>query len=420
MTEDNVFRKDLQFYRFCAYGFLKNLRFFEPFIVLFFREMGFSFLEIGTLFGIREAATWLLELPTGFIADIYGRRISMVASMLAYLASFMVFHLFPQFWVYSIAMILFGAGEAFRTGTHKAIILEHLRSHGMSDRRVDYYGATRGASQLGSAVNALLAATLVFTTGSFRFIFLAAMVPYIVNLVNLATYPKSLDGHLDGEHHHVRIRETFRQFRMSLTRGPAVKGILNSAVFDGFFRASKEYLQPILGSVALALPLLTTITSDRRTAVVVGGAYFIIYLGTSWASRNAGRISRRAGAPSKAINRTFLAGGIALVLAGLFEWLSIPVVSVILFLCLFLLQNVRRPMLVAWVSENISHRAMASGLSAESQAKSLIVAIVAPLLGLLADTIGIGPALIAAAIVMTGSISVLRLKKEPDTNPPAS
>jgi MFS family permease len=420
MARDKVFSRDLLFYRFCAYGFLKNLRFFEPFMVLFFREMGFSFLQIGTLFGIREAATWLLELPTGFVADAFGRRASMVASMLAYLSSFMVFHLFPVFWVYALAMILFGAGEAFRTGTHKAIILEHLRIKGIADIRVDYYGATRGASQLGSAVNALLAAALVFTTGSYRFIFLAAMAPYIVNLVNLATYPKSLDGHLEGEHHRVRIRETFRHFRMSLTRGPAVRGVLNSAVYDGFFRASKEYLQPILKTLAVSLPVFAALSGDRRTAIAVGVVYFFIYLGTSWASHNAGRFSRSVRSQAFAVNLTFAAGGCTLALAGLFAWISLPVLSVLFFLLFFGLQNLRRPMLVAWVSEKISHRAMASGLSAESQAKSLVAAAVAPLLGLLADKVGVGMALVITALVMTGLLPLLRLRREQVSSPPVS
>ncbi len=91
-----TFRKDKQFYRFAAYGFLKNLRFFEPFIILYFREMGFSFLEIGTLYSIREITIILCELPTGFVADIYGRRRSMVASMLSYITSFIIFYLFPN------------------------------------------------------------------------------------------------------------------------------------------------------------------------------------------------------------------------------------------------------------------------------------------------------------------------------------
>lgn len=41
------FTKDLQFYKFSLYGFLKNLRFFEPFLYLFFLEQGLNFLQIG-------------------------------------------------------------------------------------------------------------------------------------------------------------------------------------------------------------------------------------------------------------------------------------------------------------------------------------------------------------------------------------
>ena len=338
----------------------------------------------------------------------------MVASMIAYLCSFAVFHLFHVFWICAGAMVLFGAGEAFRTGTHKALILEHLRARGISDYRVDYYGATRGASQTGSAVNALIAAGLVFATGSYRYIFLAAMAPYVLNLVNLATYPKSLDGHLEGEHHRVRMKETFRHFRDSLTTGPAVKGILNSSVFDGFFSAAKEYLQPVLKTMAVSLPVFAALSGDRRTAVAVGAVYFALYLGTGWASRSAGKFSRRIRSQSTAVNLTFLAGSAVLGLAGLMQWISLSTVSVVLFVALFLLQNLRRPILLAWISERISHRAMASGLSAESQAKSLVGVVVAPLLGLLADTAGVGPALVVTAVAMAGTLFLVRLRSSAD------
>ncbi|MFW6262769.1 MAG: MFS transporter, partial [Thermotogota bacterium] len=45
-----MIKKDGQFYKFAMYGFLKNLRFFEPFLILFFRDVGLSFLQIGILF----------------------------------------------------------------------------------------------------------------------------------------------------------------------------------------------------------------------------------------------------------------------------------------------------------------------------------------------------------------------------------
>ena len=60
-----MFKNDKMFPRFALYGFLKNLRFFEPFMVLFFREQGMSFLQIGVLYAIRDVATNLLEIPAG-------------------------------------------------------------------------------------------------------------------------------------------------------------------------------------------------------------------------------------------------------------------------------------------------------------------------------------------------------------------
>ena len=81
-------------YRFSLYGFLKNLRLFEPFIILLFREDGLSFLQIGLLYSIRDIATNILEIPSGIYADAFGRRKSMLFSFSAYIVSFIVFYLF--------------------------------------------------------------------------------------------------------------------------------------------------------------------------------------------------------------------------------------------------------------------------------------------------------------------------------------
>jgi len=403
-----AFRKDKQFYRFAAYGFLKNLRFFEPFIILYFREMGFSFLEIGTLYSIREITTILCELPTGFVADIYGRRRSMVASMLSYITSFIIFYLFPNFYSFSLAMILFGIGEAFRTGTHKALILEHLRQRDILDHRVDYYGATRASSQLGSALNAILAAGLVFFSDSYRIIFPAAIIPYLINLINLATYPKALDR----EVRRTEKRRTWRDFLMVFRSRDSRRGIFNSGVFDAFFKTGQEYLQPILKSMALALPVMVALSGRERTAILVGGVYFLIYLTSSYASRNAGRMSRKIGHMEKTLNLTFIAGSALLAMAGGTIGAGIPGMAIIFFLLFFLLQNARRPVNITYLSEKISHRTMASGLSAESQIKTLLIAILAPVIGFLADRFGIGLALTVSGISMGILLTGVFLKKE--------
>jgi len=88
----NYFIKDIQYYKFCFYGFLKNLRFFEAFLILFFLEKGLSFLEVGTLYAFREITRNVLEIPTGIFTDSFGRRKTMVMAFLLYISSFVVFY----------------------------------------------------------------------------------------------------------------------------------------------------------------------------------------------------------------------------------------------------------------------------------------------------------------------------------------
>jgi len=174
-----MFFKDRMYPRFALYGFLKNLRFFDPFIILIFREVGLSYLQIGLLYAIRDVATNILEIPTGLFADAFGRRKSMLMAFGAYIVSFLIFYAFNEFGLYALAMILFAFGEAFRSGTHKALILEHLTLNDMQHLKVEFYGRTRAASQFGSSINAIIAAALVFYSGDYRTMFLAATIPYV-------------------------------------------------------------------------------------------------------------------------------------------------------------------------------------------------------------------------------------------------
>ena len=397
-------KKDVQFYRFAAYGFLKNLRFFEPFLVLFFRDQGFSFLQIGFFFSVREVSTNLLEIPTGVVADLFGRRISMVLSMVGYLLSFGLFFFFPTLaWIF-VAMVFFAVGEAFRTGTHKAMILEYLRLKGWGKWKASYYGSTRAASQLGSAANALIAAGLVFFSGSYRIVFVASMVPYFLNLLNLASYPKVLDG----ERSPGSSRATLGQFFQVFTNPRALQGLLNGATFDAFFEVAGNFLQPILKSLALALPVFLFLEGQQREAIVIGVAFFGIYLATSLASARAGHFQQKVGSAEKALNATFLLGVALLTFSGVFVLWGFSIGSVAAFFGLYLLHNLRRPLTVSFVSDQIHHRTMASGLSVESSLKTLLMAICAPIAGWVADRFGIGWALLSGGIVLGGLFFALR------------
>jgi len=394
-----TFEKDFQFYRFAAYGFLKNLRLFEPFMILFFRSQGFDFFQIGVLYSIMEISTNLLEIPTGIFADTFGRRLSMVMSMSSYILSFLIFFFLPNFWAYAFAMVLFAAGEAFRSGTHKALILAYLKIKGWEHLKTMYYGATRSWSQMGSAVNALLAGLLMALYGNYRMVFAVSLIPYILNLINLATYPPELDQFVKKKK---KKTETLKDF-IDMFKDPVIlRAFLNSSVFMGVFRGTKDYLQPLLKEMALALPILLYLTGQQRTAILVGITYSVIYFINSRASRNAYKVKDMAGGNlTTLINGLYLIGILGVTLAGVFYHIKWYTVAVFMFLILYVLQNLRRPIMLDYISEIIPAGSMATGLSVESQIKSLLAAALAPIMGKLADMWGIG---IALAIVGSSAL----------------
>ncbi len=408
-------KKDKMFYKFALYGFLKNLRLFEPFLVLFFRQGGLTFLEIGFLYSIRDLATNVLEIPSGVYADAFGRRRSMIMSFLAYIISFIIFFLHPNFFIYALAMLLFAAGEAFRTGTHKALILEYLKLKDMQNLKVAYYGRTRAASQLGSALNSLLAAGLVFYTGNYRYVFIASTIPYLLDLINLMSYPPELDGELvrlEKGAIWTQVKTTLKTFGGLFKDPAAIRAILNSASFDAFFKATKDYLQPILKAFALSLPILATLDDTKRASTIIGAVYFIMYLMTSYASRSAAGFGRRFRNIAQAINVTFVIGAGFLFVAGIASWQNMTVLSVLVFIGLYLLHNVRRPMNVALISDQISNQVMAAGLSTESQFTTILMALIAPILGALADRFNVGVALACLGIMMVVMAAISRVKVE--------
>ncbi len=412
------FKKDLQFYKFSAYGFLKNLRFFDPYIILFFLEMGINYVEIGILFSIREIATNILELPTGIISDSIGRRRSMIFSFLSYIISFAIFYFLPGFYSYVVAMIFFSFGEAFRTGTHKAMILTYLKIKGISDLKVYYYGYTRSASQLGSAVSSLLALSIVFLKGSYRIVFLASIVPYILELFLMLSYPKELDGDIKKfekgffKEMFERAVETTKAFISIFKDKLVLKALLTSSVFSGLYKGTKDYIQPLLKSYALFVPLLLSLSKEKRTMIFVGIVYFVIYLMTSYTSKKAGAFSKKVKSVAHGINLTFLVGIALFLSSGIFLLLKLYLLSIIFFISIFILENLRKPLNVGYISDKIALKIMATGLSGESQLKTIFSAIFAFLMGLIVQYLGLGYGIIILSLFTLTLFPVLKLPEE--------
>ncbi len=411
------FKKDIQYYKFCLYGFLKNQKFYEPFFLLFLLSKDISYFQVGLLYSIREITINLLEIPAGMIADSAGRRKSMLLSLTLYIASFIVFYFSTGFTVLIIAIIIFGIADAFRTGTHKAMIFTYLEAHNWSHLKVDYYGHTRSCSQFGSAISSLIAAAIVIITNNYSMIFVCAIIPYIINLINLATYPAWLDGE-QKEFNPRKFRQNFNRTIKSLGQAFrnkwTVRIFVNSSLPSGYFNSVKDYLQPLILSLFASLPVLQSYSQKDKSSVLIGLIYFFVFLLTSRASRLAGRFSKRSGSVFRGMNIGFLLMSLAGILTGIFFHTGIEIIAVLTFISLYLLENLRRPLAVAGIADRIGDESLSTFLSTDSQMKSIFTMVLGPLVGFLADQVSPGAGIMIAAFIIMLAFPLIRVRKEVD------
>ncbi len=403
--------KKLMLFRFSAYGFLKNLKFFEPFLYLFFLANGLSFSQIGVLIAIREGLTLILEIPTGVIADISGRRLGMSLAFGSYIISFIIFYSFSSFLLFIPAMVLFALGETFRSGTHKSMIMQHLDNEDMSEKKVEYYGKTRSASRLGSALSAVLAGIIVYHFQSYNIIFLVTIIPYTMAFFLMLTYPKELDGDPCGatlKNAYQHVKDSFQQ----LIHFTDLRTMLvNASIYDSFFKISKDYLSPIVETFALTAPLLLFIeVPEQRTAILVGIIYFFVYMNSFVSSRKSVSLMSRVGDMAKALNILYFIMATAFLVVAIFLYLDMVILSIAAFFFFFTLYNLRKPMVIGFLGDVIKPQTRATLLSGENQLRSVVGVIIAPIMGFMADMFGISMVFVFGAVVLFSVAILLPIK----------
>lgn len=396
----SYFVKDKQYYKFCTYGFLKNLRFYDAFLLLFFLENGISYSQIGLLYAVREFTIIFSEVPTGIIADTYGRKKSLIVSFLAYIISFLVFYYSKNFSVLIIAIVLNGIGDAFRSGTHKGMIFDYLKLNHWESHKINYYGHTRSWSQKGSAISALFAGFLVLYSGSYRVIFLFSIIPYLLNFINVFTYPNTLNFSLEEKEAHEQksFAAVFKRFFSVIKKRNVFQIINSSALHSAFLKAIKDYIQPVMVQIAMLLPLLKTLEPKRKSGLVIGVIYFFIFLLASFASRLAFKISSLS--VKNIPNVTLIVGLAAGVLCGLFINNAFWVLALVSFISIYMIENARKPILTAMIADQVSTKIITSVLSAQSLYSTFVTSILALLIGIIADNYGVGIALTSVSVLL--------------------
>jgi MFS family permease len=172
-----------------AFQALKSLQLFGAVTVPFYLEWaGLDYTRMFVLEAAYSLFMFLLEVPTGTIADRFGRKWSLVAGALCSGASFAMFGLVRSYPLFFVANLLCAVGATCISGADQALLYETLLENGRAHdgRRVlaRYQAIGSAALMVGFPVGSLLAgSSLVPRPRSLALVFVVSGVAFLLSAI---------------------------------------------------------------------------------------------------------------------------------------------------------------------------------------------------------------------------------------------
>lgn len=135
-----------------------------PIIVLFFQEHGLSLTEVMILQAIYSLSVALFEIPSGFIADIFGRKKSIILSTIFSFCGYLVFSLYGGFYAFAIAQILVGIGGSLISGSDSALLYDTLIETGEEENYTKIEGRNYGIGNFSEAIAGIIGGLLAVSS----------------------------------------------------------------------------------------------------------------------------------------------------------------------------------------------------------------------------------------------------------------
>ncbi len=372
-----------QIYKFYLTEFLKTQRYFIPIMILFLQFSKLSYTEIFILYAIESAVVFLMEIPSGVMADRLGKKFILILSRIFLIPAYFTFYFADNFTLFTAAMIFLGLNKAFKSGTHKAFIYDYLKQTGSDISPSEVFGKGKFWGRLGEASSSLIGGFVAVQFG-YNAVFLFTLIPSILNVLNAITYEKIIEGHITEKTEYSGIRSHISGAFREIKENPLVfKLILNSSIFMICAETIEIYFQPLMVNVNIPLKWF-------------GFIYTIIFIITAFGSRYA-YLAEEKFSRAKIANFTGWFGFIPLLLLGL----NINSGFIIfLFFIVFFLRHIRRPAITTEINENISSGNRATILSADSFIRSVMKIILLPLLGYISEISSVYTSILILAVLV--------------------
>jgi len=222
-------------------------------------EVDLSPLQLVLLGTVFELTILVSEIPTGIVADIYSRRLSVILTFLIGGVAMFMSALVSPYWLLVISQMLVGFASTFETGAETAWITDELGSAEEAEHLI----LRRGQYQLFAGVVGVIGFSLLAWGTTLSTALAATGVTYVLwGLVLLAVMPENNFTRTEGEgwaEFAGMLRGGFAE-----TRGVAALRILVTVIFIGGLAKEAIDRLDVKRLVDVGLP------EDTNEAVIIG------------------------------------------------------------------------------------------------------------------------------------------------------
>jgi len=361
------------------------------------RVAGLSPLELVLAGTALEASAFLFEIPTGVVADLVSRRLSVILGYLLIGAGFVLMGAAPEFWAVAGGQFVWGLGFTFISGAREAWLADEVGE----EVAAPLYPAFARRRQIGSLAGGFAGVGIAWwwTAGGTLLVggalYLAAGVYLLFTMTEHGFVPAP---RVDRATWRTPLRQAAEGLRVARSM-PVVVTALLTALLMG---ASSESFDRLWGFHLIQSFGLPDVMSETLF-------FGLVQLGGQLGAIAALRVAqsrtdfRRPGSVAVGL----LTSNVVVVAAMcLFAGAPVFAVALVGAWVTFWARAVEEPFATAWVNRGLPSATRATVLSTMGQANALGQAAGGPLFGLLASLAGVRVAIAVAAAVLVPAVAL--------------
>ena len=343
-----------------------------------------------------EVAVLLCEVPTGVLADTYGRKRSVITGFFLMGSGFVLEGAVPTFAAVLAAQAVWGVGYTFISGALEAWIADEAPDRDLGrvylrGEQADYAGSLLGVG--GSVLLGTFALNLPLLIGGALTIALGATLLLVMPERNFRPSPR------EGRSSLGQVAATARGGARLVRASPVLLMLLAVALFAGMSEEGFDRLYAKHFLDGLGLPSLGGLDTVVWFGVISAGSLVLSYVAAEILGRklNVGDAAVAARL-LLAMSALTIAGMLSFALAGSFAF------ALAAYWLTSLVRTLSEPLYLTWLNEGLDPKVRATVISMGSQAGALGEASAGPVVGAVGNLAGVRTALTLAGLILSPAL----------------